>query len=491
MASKRKKSRPTKLAGDYNLHMPEEDYYLNEEYSTSRIQRFIDHESEDTPESRDIAIKQVPFTNILGPCEKIQKVAESSSVSHDAASQITYNGNAPLSLVIRGSRTQIQSKTREPGAQIINDWQMINDMSASFGVLPDNGVEDENLLPGNRKSADKRQSKLRQHKGKDPQDSPRYSCSMCKYVTNRSDHHKRHLMTHSEDKPLKCTMCSYGTGRSDHYKRHLQRHGLSDAAIIECCAKNGLKLKTSSLTPLDGSKQPAEDGQSSKGKSAKQPKQTPWKKFVCDMCGYTTDKSSHYNRHTQTHSAEKPHSCKFCYKSFKLPLYLNKHRCSKLMQRSCRECNCIFIDHDALMKHAATAHPYATGGLAQETAGNENGDGDRASTGDVADSSAFFNSFTKMASEIIRKGVTGQGEEVDDGSTGSGEADISDPKEGLQSSSGAHTEEESDSAAGDTPGQVPAVDAVVDMEVKGNLKCVKCGVWFKKLDEYNSHSCTS
>lgn len=491
MASKRKKSRPTKLADDYNAHMPEEDYYLNEEYSTSRIQRFIDHESEDTPESRDIAIKQVPFTNILGPCEKMQTIAESSSVSHDAASQVTYNGNAPLSLVIKRPKIELQSKMRVADTQIIGDWRMINDMSASFGTFPDNGdsVEDENLLPGNQKSSDKRQPKQRHNRGKDPQDSPRYSCSMCKYVTNRSDHHKRHLMTHSEDKPLKCTMCNYGTGRSDHYKRHLQRHGMSDAAIIECCAKNGLKLKTSSLTPLDGSKQPTEDGQSSKDKPAKQGKPTAWKKFVCDMCGYTTDKSSHYNRHTQTHSAEKPHSCKFCYKSFKLPLYLNKHRCSKLMQRSCRECNCIFIDHDALMKHAATAHPYATGPVAQETATDENGD--RASTGDIADSSAFFNNFTKMASEIIRKGVTGEDEEPDDESEGSGEADTTDPKDDSQGSSEAHTEEESDSAANNMSGQVSTIDAVVDMEVKGNLKCVKCGAWFKKLEEYNSHSCTS
>ena len=59
-------------------------------------------------------------------------------------------------------------------------------------------------------------------------ETPRYSCTQCKYVTNRSDHYKRHLMTHSADKPLKCTLCSYGTGRSDHYKRHLQRHGMSE-----------------------------------------------------------------------------------------------------------------------------------------------------------------------------------------------------------------------------------------------------------------------
>jgi len=56
------------------------------------------------------------------------------------------------------------------------------------------------------------------HERKALQVNVKYHCNLCEYRTNRSDHYKRHLLVHSEEKPLKCATCGYGTGRSDHFK---------------------------------------------------------------------------------------------------------------------------------------------------------------------------------------------------------------------------------------------------------------------------------
>ncbi|XP_076820163.1 uncharacterized protein LOC143465647 [Clavelina lepadiformis] len=167
----------------------------------------------------------------------------------------------------------------------------------------------------------------------------KYKCDVCLYCTNRSDHYKRHLITHSEEKPLKCSRCGYGTGRSDHFRRHLARHGFSPQEILQHCEMNGLKS-----APHQGKhflKATSTNGSVVGGSQNDQPRTyivgdirnaessvVADKKFQCELCGYSTDRSSHYNRHVKTHTDKKPFHCTACGKTFKLDTYLKKHRCT-------------------------------------------------------------------------------------------------------------------------------------------------------------------
>jgi len=168
----------------------------------------------------------------------------------------------------------------------------------------------------------------------------KYKCDKCDYCTNRSDHFKRHLLVHSEVKPFKCCRCGYCTGRSDHFRRHLTRHGFTAEEIRQQYLLNGIKTSNNNheITNIH-TKQPTMVPQSNLPIGAIQNISQPinnklnqsntstLKRHTCEQCGYSTNRHSHFVRHSRTHSNERPFECQYCGKKFKLDDYRKKHRC--------------------------------------------------------------------------------------------------------------------------------------------------------------------
>lgn len=168
----------------------------------------------------------------------------------------------------------------------------------------------------------------------------KYKCDKCDYCTNRSDHFKRHLLVHSEVKPFKCCRCGYCTGRSDHFRRHLTRHGFTAEEIRQQYVLNGIKTSNNNheITNLH-TKQPTMMPQNNLSMAAIQSTTQPinnksnqdnsstLKRHTCEQCGYSTNRHSHFVRHSRTHSNERPFECQYCGKKFKLDDYRKKHRC--------------------------------------------------------------------------------------------------------------------------------------------------------------------
>lgn len=51
-----------------------------------------------------------------------------------------------------------------------------------------------------------------------------HQCQFCNYTTNHSPHLKRHLLTHTGERPYACSFCSYRSNQKINLKTHFQKH---------------------------------------------------------------------------------------------------------------------------------------------------------------------------------------------------------------------------------------------------------------------------
>ena len=46
-------------------------------------------------------------------------------------------------------------------------------------------------------------------------------CNQCDYASSYASHLRRHLKTHSGEKPNKCNQCEFASSRADNLKKHI------------------------------------------------------------------------------------------------------------------------------------------------------------------------------------------------------------------------------------------------------------------------------
>ena len=51
-----------------------------------------------------------------------------------------------------------------------------------------------------------------------------YKCDQCDYASSRAGDLRRHLKTHSGEKPYKCDQCDYASSQAGHLRTHLKTH---------------------------------------------------------------------------------------------------------------------------------------------------------------------------------------------------------------------------------------------------------------------------
>ncbi|WAR17927.1 ZNF70-like protein [Mya arenaria] len=152
---------------------------------------------------------------------------------------------------------------------------------------------------------------------------------------------RRHIVTHTGEKPFKCSICGTGFSR----KNTLQYHVLSthSQAVQEPSTVPNI-FQTQENTTLFFPAMSYICGmcgkqlKSKSGLSKHERKHGTSEDFKCITCGQTFTNRSSYQDHTKHHNADKPFGCTECGKYFKTKRGLHFHRLSENKKLTCETC---------------------------------------------------------------------------------------------------------------------------------------------------------
>lgn len=153
------------------------------------------------------------------------------------------------------------------------------------------------------------------HEGNDPE---LFKCLQCNYHCKRWSSLKEHMFNHEGSKPFKCEECEY----SSVYKKDVIRHS-------------------------------AVHNKKKKKKTEKVPKVS---EFPCPVCHRVYPMQKRLTQHMKTHSAEKPHMCDKCGKSFKKRYTFKMHLLTHIYSLGDNKFKCEFCDYTCENKKQLLNH---------------------------------------------------------------------------------------------------------------------------------------
>ncbi|GBL99388.1 Zinc finger protein 26 [Araneus ventricosus] len=174
----------------------------------------------------------------------------------------------------------------------------------------------------------------------DTQSRHRFQCSQCPYGTASNADLKKHILTHTGEKPHACNVCGRGFALKENLKRHYITH-LTDL---------GVDVRTSGSQTFDTNEHNDDKVQTPKPKRSlknqestkikvpgakKAETQTPEEamSIIYDEthdcpephCSYSTSSRRQFQKHVLIHSDQRPYSCFVCDYTFKRSDSLRQH----------------------------------------------------------------------------------------------------------------------------------------------------------------------
>ena len=183
---------------------------------------------------------------------------------------------------------------------------------------------DESILNVDTKQSDHETKtfdtlKNRGHKRQYSVDQSKHICSVCKKYFAKSEHLRKHVITHTGERSHSCDQCGKAFFQDAHLKSHMLIHKGTFPYSCHLCEKSFRQnphLKIHVMT------------------------HTGEKPYTCEECGKSFARTNAFKEHKLIHTGEMTETCPKCFKTFISRQTLNKHLYThnKLGSKVCTFC---------------------------------------------------------------------------------------------------------------------------------------------------------